>query len=346
MSTGEALPRVSVIVPVYNTSEDALQRCHNSLLAQAYPNQEIILVDDGSNPQIAAFLDTLEGPQTQVIHQENGGISSARNTGLAASTGDIVTYVDSDDLLAPCAIEQAVSLFQSGSYDMVIGFAHFSNNLQQDPNEHIEGYSGQLIDVTPDALLSYHLQGSLPGPWLKSGIDNVKVGVLAHFVTRELALRCPFPLGVAVSEDTAWCVRALGSCKNIALVDSCWYFYLQNPLSITHTSRPNCVNDAKAAICAIGKALDEVGKTSSHAADYLVRAFGESNRAARCLATHKAMPLGESMRLVRSIMKDPDARTYIDHCLQVSNGGIKTMLKKILCDTGLSVPVFRLIGKR
>lgn len=95
-------PLISVIVPVYKV-EDYLQRCVESICRQTYRNLEIILVDDGSPDRCGELCDALarEDARIRVIHKENGGLSSARNAGLAIMQGEYVGFVDSDDWVEP-----------------------------------------------------------------------------------------------------------------------------------------------------------------------------------------------------------------------------------------------------
>jgi glycosyltransferase involved in cell wall biosynthesis len=94
--------RLSVIVAVYNV-EGTLRRCVESIVAQKVDSMEVILVNDGSTDRSKDIAEKLqaENPQVKVISQRNGGLSCARNTGLEASTGDYITFVDSDDWLLP-----------------------------------------------------------------------------------------------------------------------------------------------------------------------------------------------------------------------------------------------------
>lgn len=89
---------LSVIVPVYNV-EDFLPKCLNSLLNQTYKDLEIILIDDGSTDNSGKICDEYaeRDNRIKVIHQKNQGVSAARNVGLDLSTGDYITFVDSDD---------------------------------------------------------------------------------------------------------------------------------------------------------------------------------------------------------------------------------------------------------
>lgn len=93
---------ISIIVPVYKT-EKYLKNCIDSLLVQTYTDIEIILVDDGSPDACGAICDAYaqKDSRVKVIHQENGGLSSARNAGLAAAMGELIGFVDSDDTVEP-----------------------------------------------------------------------------------------------------------------------------------------------------------------------------------------------------------------------------------------------------
>lgn len=97
---------ISIIVPVYNV-ENYIERCVESILAQTCRDFELILVDDGSTDGSGAICDRLkEGDsRIQVIHQENRGLSGARNRGLSAASGDYITYIDSDDYVHPSYLE-------------------------------------------------------------------------------------------------------------------------------------------------------------------------------------------------------------------------------------------------
>ena len=96
------MPRYSIIVPVYNV-EDYLRECLDSILAQDSPSEyEAILVDDGSTDNSGAICDEYaeKHPRFRVIHQENQGLSAARNSGLRAASGEFVLFFDSDDIWA------------------------------------------------------------------------------------------------------------------------------------------------------------------------------------------------------------------------------------------------------
>lgn len=93
---------LSVIVPVYNCSQ-YLNRCIESIVSQSYKEIELILVDDGSTDDSSAICRKWadKDSRIKVIHRENGGLSAARNTGIAHASSDYITFVDSDDEIIP-----------------------------------------------------------------------------------------------------------------------------------------------------------------------------------------------------------------------------------------------------
>lgn len=113
-------PAISVIIPVYNV-EKFLHACVDSVLAQTFRDYEIILVNDGATKRCPAICDAYakEYAQVQVIHQENAGLSAARNTGFAAARGKYVYFLDSDDWIVPSALNTLYQIAESKQADAV-----------------------------------------------------------------------------------------------------------------------------------------------------------------------------------------------------------------------------------
>ena len=103
-----ANPLVSVIIPTYNRAH-TVRRAVDCVLAQTWKNIEIIVVDDGSKDDTGKVLEAY-GEKIRFIHQSNQGQSVARNTGIQASTGQIISFLDSDDEWLPAKTEKQVSL--------------------------------------------------------------------------------------------------------------------------------------------------------------------------------------------------------------------------------------------
>lgn len=109
-------PMISVIVPIYNT-KDYLCACVDSILAQTYPNIEIILVDDGSTDGSAEICDAYaqKDMRVRVLHKPNGGQSTARNCGLEIAQGAYIGFADSDDVISPTMYEELMALMDGRS---------------------------------------------------------------------------------------------------------------------------------------------------------------------------------------------------------------------------------------
>lgn len=119
------MPKVSIIVPVYK-AEKYLHRCVDSILAQTFRDWECILVDDGSPDGSGAICDEYaqKDARIHVIHKENGGVSSARNTGIDKSNGEWLCFIDSDDTVEPFYVD---ILFKgiSGTNDVELSVAGY-----------------------------------------------------------------------------------------------------------------------------------------------------------------------------------------------------------------------------
>ena len=94
--------KISVIVPVYNV-ENYIRECLDSILASTYTDFELILVDDGSTDNSGTICEEYASRDSRVVvsHQVNRGLSSARNHGIEMSTGEYISFVDADDVIAP-----------------------------------------------------------------------------------------------------------------------------------------------------------------------------------------------------------------------------------------------------
>ena len=118
----EKLPLISVIIPAYNARQ-TLERACDSVLNQAYSNLELIVIDDGSKDDTGLILDALAEKTKAIhaIHQENGGVCRARNTGIAAAKGEYIFFLDADDELVPGCLEKLQNIAESTGCGIVAG---------------------------------------------------------------------------------------------------------------------------------------------------------------------------------------------------------------------------------
>ncbi|MGN1326481.1 MAG: glycosyltransferase family 2 protein, partial [Clostridia bacterium] len=116
------MPKITVIMPVYNV-EKYLEEAIDSVIYQTYQNLEIILIDDGSTDNSGNICDEYakKDSHIKVIHQENKGLSGARNTGLDIATGEYIMFIDSDDIFPKDACEKMLKFMEEKDADYIVG---------------------------------------------------------------------------------------------------------------------------------------------------------------------------------------------------------------------------------
>ena len=208
---------ISVIVPVYGV-EAYLDRCVRSIVTQTYENLEIILVDDGSPDNCPALCDAWGGKDARikVIHKENGGLSDARNAGLAVAVGEYISFIDSDDWLEPTFYEALLGAMKTSGAEAA---ACATNFVAED---------GTVLRVRQTA----------PGPLGKREAlrrlvmeDGVYQTVWNMLYRREVMDGILFEKG-KYNEDEFWTYQVLDRIERLATVETPLYNYLQRGTSI------------------------------------------------------------------------------------------------------------------
>lgn len=150
--------KVSVIIPWFNTKNSLLRKAVNSVVNQSYKNLELIICNDGSDDkifnQVRAMVDKLDFDIACVSHNNNRGLSSARNTGVAHCSGEWLVWLDADDLLFHDSVERLMNEASKG-YIMTIGECHIieNNNMYiRRPGPHLRKYS-QYFNTYLDPFL-------------------------------------------------------------------------------------------------------------------------------------------------------------------------------------------------
>lgn len=209
---------ISVIVPVYKV-EPYLDRCVQSIVDQTYKALEIILVDDGSPDNCPAKCDAwaAKDSRIKVIHKKNGGLSDARNAGMAAAKGEYIAFVDSDDWIAPEMLER---LFVA---------------MQRDQSD-IAACTAKMVwaDGKPDEFLTVQTNCVLDK--LQAQTALLKETLLKHPVwyklyRTELVKDIPFEVG-KYHEDVFWSYQAVGAAARVSVIDYPGYNYFQRSDSI------------------------------------------------------------------------------------------------------------------
>ena len=161
--------KVSIIVPVYNV-EEYLNKCVDSIINQTYKNIEVILINDGSKDSSGEICDTYakKDSRVKVIHKENGGVSSARNKGLEASTGDFIMFVDSDDWIEVEAITSLMKIQNRNNYDVIMFGAYRENLiLEKTTKTNLIEQSFENIDEINEVLPKLIRQEKINSLWSK-----------------------------------------------------------------------------------------------------------------------------------------------------------------------------------
>ena len=116
------MPKVSIIVPVYN-AENAIERCIDSILNQEYQDFELLLIDDGSKDRSPEILDrrAAEDDRVVVIHKPNSGVSDTRNTGIDKAQGTYIQFLDADDWITTDSTKMLVRTAEERDADLVVG---------------------------------------------------------------------------------------------------------------------------------------------------------------------------------------------------------------------------------
>ena len=114
---------IDIIIPVYNTPLNDLERCLNSILSQTFNDYKVYIIDDGSNNDTKEYLDNYAKGKNNFIvkHIENGGVSNARNMGIDISNSKYIAFVDADDSVEKAFLEEAYNIIENNNLDIVIG---------------------------------------------------------------------------------------------------------------------------------------------------------------------------------------------------------------------------------
>ena len=238
-------PLISIIVPVYN-AEKYLRYCVDSIINQTYRNLEIILVDDGATDRSPEICDeyAAKDPRITVIHQSNGGIGKAQNSGLDAAHGDYIAFADNDDMLDRRNIEILLhALLQTGA-DMSKGrWKQFGlSQLEDTRQEAAKGVSTpDKIIVFKHALRAYQtvftktgrILGELLGKHTESCYFNE--ANWCRLYKRELWDGIRFPHIYA--QDVCVAGELYRRMRKVADVNSVLYYWLQSSGSVTHSKK-------------------------------------------------------------------------------------------------------------
>ena len=215
-------PLISIIIPVYNT-EEYIHKCLDSIVSQTYTNWEAILVDDGSSDNCGKICDeyAAKDKRFKVIHQKNGGVSVARQTGLDNISGEYVIHCDPDDWIESTMLEEMLQCAISNNADMVIcdyfeETANGCTHIIQDITSNITS------NIIQEKIIKRKLHGSCCNKLIKS-IKCKNIGF--------------YPKDITCYEDELFLIRLSKQDLRITYLQKAFYHYRSNiSSSITHSS--------------------------------------------------------------------------------------------------------------
>lgn len=222
-------PKISVIIPVYKV-EKYLRRCVDSILNQTYKNFELLLVDDGSPDSSGKICDDYSKTDNRikVIHKKNGGLSSARNAGIKASSGDYLNFVDSDDWLEFDCLEYLLELLTKNNADFSMAEnirdssdVDFDSKLKKTPFEEKVFSQKDFLSLFFKINTQKNVQYAWAKLYKKKLFDNIK-----------------YPEGLT-DEDVPATFNVILASNKIAYSTKIVYHYFVNPNSITESEFSN-----------------------------------------------------------------------------------------------------------
>lgn len=203
--------KVSVVIPAYN-AENYIVRCIDTVLAQSLSDLEIVVVDDGSTDYTPGIIDWYAENYSsiKVIHQENAGLSMARNAGIEKADGEYIAFVDSDDMIRPDMIERLYVSAKTNHCDIAITSGYQIESKGYTPIMQYPIKEDVAITIE-DFVQMYAVDGyALPAVWNKLYRTTL---VKEHL----------FPQ--AVYEDEAWTPYVLSYAERICYLNANFYEY-------------------------------------------------------------------------------------------------------------------------
>lgn len=213
---------VSIIIPVYNV-KNYLNECVESVINQTYKNLEIILVNDGSNDGSELLVNELAeiDSRIKVVHQENAGLSAARNTGMRVMNGDYFFFLDSDDVIHPETIQIMLNSAKKNNAEVVVGSltTFFGDDCADFSMIRLENRG--IVYTGKEFLLSFI------GNWRLESV----VAVCKLFKNTDE--KKWFPVG-KLHEDEFFTYKAIYPLMTCVYIQCGFYFYRQREKSITN----------------------------------------------------------------------------------------------------------------
>lgn len=231
-------PKVSIVVPVYNT-EKYLTQCIETLTAQTLNDIEIIIVDDGSKEECALFCDEIAKTDSRikVIHKDNEGLGFARNSGLEAACGDYIGFVDSDDFVDTKMYEALYNSAVKNQADMVLsGISFVGGNTFSKSGDYVEKNYFDKETVFENKEITSLLLGVIGALPDEPDDSRYGVSVCKNIFKRSVFLENNvrfYSEREIISEDTLFMVDYIKYIKKAVGINGAFYRYRRNDASLS-----------------------------------------------------------------------------------------------------------------
>ncbi len=219
------MPKISVIVPIYQTPMLKLLRCISSILNQTFQDFELLLIDDGNSDEyiseIDKYLDYEKDERIHWVHQKNQGVSIARNKGIEMSKGEYISFVDSDDYVKCSFLEQLLRGMESADLSICS----------------VGGTQQSVQNNWCDRRFFFSK------PTLFNGLQYINYPVNKLYKRSIInAHHIRFEAGVKLGEDAYFLSQYYSYCNNIQMIEDYLYIYDLNTDSATHRFEKNYWN--------------------------------------------------------------------------------------------------------
>jgi len=230
------MENISIIVPVYKIKEQYLRKCIESLIHQSLSNLEIILVDDGSPDECGKICDEYADydNRIKVIHQNNKGVSAARNTGIKIATGTWITFVDADDWVELDTCKIALKRAEKLKTDILVFgiYVNYHDRVVEHPfyDEDINSFDTELKqDIELRTMLTKNDDFIYKKGFLYTGCTCAKL-INREFLENSKVL---FNENLVRGEDLIFYLNLYEKSQKISYYNKCFYHYRMNGDSAT-----------------------------------------------------------------------------------------------------------------
>lgn len=309
--------KISVIVPIYNV-EKYIGQMIDSLQRQTLKEIEIILVDDGSLDKSGEICDQYakDDNRINVIHKKNGGVSAARNDGLAVAKGEYVIFCDSDDWLPKDAFEKMYNEATRQKADIVIGDVYLSEN----GNDRLVHFYEKPFVTSDEDFIRQLIQTDIYKTYCPCPYNGKPAfgygGPWNKLVKRELLIQSKIEFDLRVKgifDDILYTAHILASAKNVAYIQSPVYYYRIIGSSITHSYKPNVLEINNAIFNSWKEFMREYGNDGIYQEPYyavVIRRFVET-LPVYFLSEKNQKPLGERMKEMKIVINSSEYQEAI-----------------------------------